>query len=192
MIDFLLQKLIVVISNNLALAAQQWNFITGFLITLFINKNQKIKEEGIKCIGALVSRLLKSELGKEIDEKKEVDIMGLYEELAKSKNHSKEIELSLIEQLKMIMPRVKQQSALMDGFRIVKILSEGRSGEVMGSIHELQDIMIKECLFRITDIKYLRLIVDGMQIKASEKNEEYQLINLLWSTADYFCKITPT
>lgn len=78
MIDFLLQKLIVVISNNLAEAALQWNFITGFLITLFINKNLRIKEDGIKAIGALVSRLLKAELGKEIDEKKEADIMGLY------------------------------------------------------------------------------------------------------------------
>jgi hypothetical protein len=43
MIEFLLQKLIVVISNNLALAAKEWNFITGFLITLCINKNPKIK-----------------------------------------------------------------------------------------------------------------------------------------------------
>lgn len=72
----------------------------------------------------------------------------------------------------MIMPRIKQQAALMDGFRIVKILSDSQSkhAEVIGSIHELQEILIKECLFRITEIKYLRLIVDGMQIKVSEKN----------------------
>lgn len=82
----------------------------------------------------------------------------------------------------------------MDGFRIVKILSDSqaKNGDVIGSIHELQEILIKDCLFRITEIKYLRLIVDGMQIKVSEKNEEYRLINLLWSTADYFRKITPT
>lgn len=46
----------------------------------------------------------------------------------------------LIDQLKMILPRIKQQPALIDGFRIVKILSEtqGKSNDVIASIHELQ------------------------------------------------------
>lgn len=30
----------------------------------------------------------------------------------------------MIEQLKSVMPRIKEQSALMDGFRIAKIFSE--------------------------------------------------------------------
>ena len=32
--------------------------------------------------------------------------------------------MNIIEQLKSIMPRIQQQSALMDGFRITKIYSE--------------------------------------------------------------------
>jgi|JI10StandDraft_1071094.scaffolds.fasta_scaffold758146_1 hypothetical protein len=35
--------------------------------------------------------------------------------------------MSLIDQLKIFMPRIKQQGALMDGFRIVKILSDTQS-----------------------------------------------------------------
>lgn len=62
--------MITVIGNHLHFGALQWNFITGFLITLCMNKNVKIKEDGVKAIGALVSRLLKAELGQEIDDKK--------------------------------------------------------------------------------------------------------------------------
>lgn len=47
--------------------------------------------------------------------------MSLYLELAKSQIKGTEIEI--IAQLKEIMPRIKQQIALMDGFRIVKIFS---------------------------------------------------------------------
>lgn len=63
----------------------------------------------------------------------------MYEELAKSKMQ-KDMELAVIDQLKMIMPRIKQQVALMDGFRIVKILSDSQSKnvDVIASIHELQ------------------------------------------------------
>ncbi len=65
-----------------------------------------------------------------------MDILGLYEELAKSKMQ-KDMELAVIDQLKMIMPRIKQQVALMDGFRIVKILSDSQSKnfDVIASIH---------------------------------------------------------
>lgn len=136
MIDFLLFKLITVINNHLHFAAMQWNFITGFLITLCINKNTKIKQDGVKAIGALVTKLLKSQLGKELDDKKQRDILGLYEELAKSKMQ-KDIELAIIQQLKGIMPRIRQQNALMDGFRIVKILSDSQSknADVIANIH---------------------------------------------------------
>ena len=53
------------------------------------------------------------------------------------------------------------------------------------SLHELQEILIKECLFRIVDLKYLKMILEGLQAKFSEKNEEYRLINLVWSIADH-------
>ena len=48
--------------------------------------------------------------------------MSLYLELAKSQ--IQKIEVDIIEQLKGFMPRIKQQTALMDGFSIVKIFSE--------------------------------------------------------------------
>lgn len=123
-------------------------------------------------------------------EKKEQDIMGLYLELSKS--HIKEIELNIIEQLKGIMPRIEEQSALMDGFRIAKIFSESEQEkrEMISGIHELQEILIKECLFRIVDRKYLKLILDGLQVKFAEKNEEYRLINLFWNIADHFRQVT--
>jgi hypothetical protein len=42
------------------------------------------------------------------------------------------------------MPRIKKQGALMDGFRIVKIISDNhdknqnKNVDIIGSIHELQ------------------------------------------------------
>ena len=71
------------------------------------------------------------------------------------------------------MPRIKQQIALMDGFRIGKIFSENTkssSKEMIRSLHDMQEILIKECLFRILDVKYLRMILDGLQVKFTEKN----------------------
>lgn len=78
MINYLIQRLIVVINNNPQRVTGEWNFITAFFITLCFNKNLKIKEEGIKSIGILVKNLLKTELGHELDMKKELDILGLY------------------------------------------------------------------------------------------------------------------
>ena len=62
---------------------------------------------------------------------------------------------------------------------------------MIGSLHDLQEILIKECLFRVVEVKYLRMILEGLQAKFSEKNEEYRLINLIWSIADHLRQITP-
>lgn len=69
--------------------------------------------------------------------------MGLYLELCKAQ--IKEIELTILEQLKMYMPRIKQQTALMDGFRISKIFYENvkTNKDMIGSLHDLQEILIK-------------------------------------------------
>lgn len=43
----------------------------------------------------------------------------------------------MIDQIKSIMPRIKQQAALMDGFRVVKILSDSQrvTKDIIGSLH---------------------------------------------------------
>lgn len=48
-----------------------------------------------------------------------------------------EIELTIVEQLKHCMPRIKQQTPLMDGFRILKIFSQQTkpNKEMIGSLH---------------------------------------------------------
>lgn len=81
----------------------------------------------------------------------------------------------------------------METLKIINILCEskldGKSAtnkEVIRQVHELQEILIQDCIHRITDVKYLKALVDGLQTKSSHKNEEYRLINLIWSVADYF------
>lgn len=127
-----------------------------------------MKREAIDHIGRFVEEIFKNK-EKSLNIKKEQDIMGLYLELAKA--HVPIIEYEIVEQLKEIMPRIKEQIAIMDGFRIVKILSDSSSKRnINHKIHELQEILIKECLFGITDKKYLKLVLDGLQIKVAEKN----------------------
>lgn len=60
MIDYVIDKLLLVVRNNVEFAAVEWNFITAFFITLCSNRNLLIKERGIDEIGVLVSDLLKT------------------------------------------------------------------------------------------------------------------------------------
>lgn len=62
MLNYLTQRLLIIVGNNPSRAAHEWNFITAFLITLCFNKNLKIKEKGIEEVGRLVKIMLKSEL----------------------------------------------------------------------------------------------------------------------------------
>lgn len=62
MIDYLAQRMIILVKNNPSKAIGEWNFITAFLLTLCYNKNLKIKEKGIEKIGGLVKIILKAEL----------------------------------------------------------------------------------------------------------------------------------
>lgn len=60
MIDYIIDKLLLVVCNNIAYAAAEWNFITAFFITLCSSKNNFIKKRGINEIGVLVNDILKS------------------------------------------------------------------------------------------------------------------------------------
>jgi hypothetical protein len=140
-------------------------------------------------MGVIASALLKAELGGELDSRKEDNIMGLYLEVSQARVG--DMELEVIEQLKRILPRLMQQTALMVGFRTVRTLGDNQSKNAIGSLLELQEIAIKDCLFRITDPNNLGIILEGINIKTSEKNEEYRLINSLWGIADHFRKLTP-
>ena len=62
MVDYLTQRIMIIVKNNPSKASAEWNFITAFFITLCFNKNLKIKEKGIEQIGSLVKIMLKAEL----------------------------------------------------------------------------------------------------------------------------------
>lgn len=73
------------------------------------------------------------------------------------------------------MLKIEDQACVIDGFRIIKVLGETVSGkskdkDIIASLHELQEVLVKDCLFKVTDLGHLRQILESLQTASSEKN----------------------
>jgi hypothetical protein len=52
-------------------------------------------------------------------------------------------------------------------------------------IYELQEMIIKESLFKIKSIEKIISVIDSITILNNDKNEEYKIVNLFWSIFDH-------
>ena len=64
MLDYLIERMIILIENNLIYASHEWGFITAFFMSLCFNKHLWIKQKGIEQIGKINKFMFISELPK--------------------------------------------------------------------------------------------------------------------------------
>lgn len=60
MIDYILEKLNIVILQNKDCLFDEWNFLTGFWMSFCSNKNHDIQSKTILYVGEVVQKLLEN------------------------------------------------------------------------------------------------------------------------------------
>lgn len=67
MVQFLIDKMLIVLKNHNEFVLDQWNSISAFFLTLCWNKNLWVREAGVRGIGVLVKNFMKGDGNVEVD-----------------------------------------------------------------------------------------------------------------------------
>ena len=59
MMEYILGKLLIILDQNATYISNEWNFLTGFWISLCCNKNQEVKQKTMNHIHSVILIMLK-------------------------------------------------------------------------------------------------------------------------------------
>lgn len=116
MAEYIFSKLEIILNQNSEYIQNEWNFLTGFWISLCCSRSQEIKERTMGHIHSVVVIMLKkTEISQEL-------ILSTYLELAKLQ--SLDISRLILPHLKQILLSIHSEQAIVEIFRLMKIILE--------------------------------------------------------------------
>ena len=110
-------------------------------------------------------------------------VLSTYAELAKLK--LSQISKLILQHVKLILASISSEQGVLQLFHIMRLIAEGQGKALFEEVYELQQMIIKEALFRVVSAQKLSLVIDAVALLNNDNKQQYKTVNLVWSIFDH-------